>query len=738
MLETALQYASLGLAVFPLVYKDKKPMTKNGCKDATTDVKVIEEWWHKWPECNIGIATGESSGNIIVIDVDIDKEKGKDGRKAIKDWESNNGVLSYTWLAQTGRGGYHAFYKVDRNIKNRTNILPSVDIRGNGGYIVAPPSTHPNGQAYEWIKSPNDIEIAEATEAIYRLLEGDNVEVNKSSFNIGQDVIQQGERTNTLVSLLFSLQAKGLSDEAIKASIYAENEVKCNPPLTNAELEKEVFPAFKRYDKGTTSYIKNDKIKSTLEQITPEINYTWDDKGNGKLFADVYKDYCRYNVTAKEWYRYNGKNWEEDTGSMIVSRYAKELSEALLKYTFLINDEEKRTSYRKHVINLGKLKYRKTMIEDAKECYYISANDLDKDLFIFNCQNGVLDLRTFEFRKHKADDLLSKISNVYYDEHAISKDFERFYDEVLQGNEEKKKYLQKLLGYAMTGDTKEESAYILYGATTRNGKSTLVSTIDYLLGGTNGYSMNVLPETLAMKKNKDSRQASGDIARLDGCRFLNMSEPPKRMIFDVALFKTLLGRDAITARHLREKEFEFLPIFKLFINTNFLPIITDDSVFSSNRIYVITFDRHFEPKEQDKGLKDRLKTQENISGIFNWCLQGLKLYYEEGVFPPQCIIEATTTYRSASDKIGNFIQECLEESSKNCKAKDVYEEYQEWCKLNGYGVENKGNFFDDLKSKGLLSDFGKVEGNTYKNVVKGYEIGKWKATNSSFEKVSYN
>jgi putative DNA primase/helicase len=129
-----------------------------------------------------------------------------------------------------------------------------------------------------------------------------------------------------------------------------------------------------------------------------------------------------------------------------------------------------------------------------------------------------------------------------------------------------------------------------------------------------------------MKQNKDSRQASGDIARLNGCRFLNASEPPKRMIFDVALLKTLLGRDTITARHLHEREFEFVPIFKLVINTNFLPLITDDYMFSSGRINVITFDRHFEPHEQDRILKTRLREPENISGLFNWCLVGLRLF----------------------------------------------------------------------------------------------------------------
>ena len=257
---------------------------------------------------------------------------------------------------------------------------------------------------------------------------------------------------------------------------------------------------------------------------------------------------------------------------------------------------------------------------------------------------------------------------------------------MMQGDTQTKLYLQKILGYALTGDTSLETCFILYGATTRNGKSTLVETISYLMGHTAGYSLNMLPQTLAQKQNKDSRQANGDIARLCSCRFLNVSEPPKRMIFDVGLLKTLLGRDTITARHLHEREFEFEPYFKLFINTNFLPLIGDDTLFSSGRINVIYFNRHFEPHEQDKTLKDKLRTPDNISGILNWCI------------------------------------ECMVRTCKNSKALDVYLAYKDWCDSNGFGCENKSNFFDELKGKNLLSKTGTVNGQSIKNIVRGYEL----------------
>ena len=143
------------------------------------------------------------------------------------------------------------------------------------------------------------------------------------------------------------------------------------------------------------------------------------------------------------------------------------------------------------------------MIEDAKDKYCICNDDLDKDIYLLNCRNCVINLKTFEILEHDADLLLSKVSNIEYVPDVKSEDFLKFIKDIMQGNNEKIEYIQKILGYALTGDTREETCYILYGSTTRNGKSTLVETIAYMLGGEKGYAMNTNPETLAQKQNKD-------------------------------------------------------------------------------------------------------------------------------------------------------------------------------------------------------------------------------------------
>lgn len=260
MKEWALYYASLGLAVFPVKPHGKAPLTEHGCKDASWEEAQIERWWARWPSAGIGIATGEASGGLLVIDLDVDEEKGVDGRESLRRWEMAHGPLpGDTWLSITGRGGYHYFYQVNRETKNRAGLYEGVDVRGDGGYIVAPPSIHPSGRAYEWEQGPEDGPLAEADARVWAFLAGGDKSQRAEGQGGGQsfeapEQIPEGQRVQTLVRLLCSQQAKGLSDGAIRAAVRAENEAKCVPPLTDAELEKEVFPALGRYQKGTAPY----------------------------------------------------------------------------------------------------------------------------------------------------------------------------------------------------------------------------------------------------------------------------------------------------------------------------------------------------------------------------------------------------------------------------------------------------------------------------------------------------
>ena len=491
-----------------------------------------------------------------------------------------------------------------------------------------------------------------------------------------------------------------------------------------ADLEKNAKPwAGSQHDpeqepKPSRKLTEYEPIVKQLEILKPEQEPEFNDQMMGRLFASIFRPVLRYNVTAKEWYFYNGRYWQIDTGGMIAHRKAKTLVDALLVYSSAISARD----FTKFVVKYGSLKMRKTMVEDARSECFISNSDFDRNGDLLNCQNGTFNLRTMELQPFDPEDLISKCSNIEYDPSAQSETFEKYISEIMEENPRKILYLQKTLGLALTTDTSLETMWIWYGKTTRNGKGTLAETIAFMLGNSSGYALAMAPETLAQRKTKDTRQASGDIARLNGCRFLNASEPPKRMLFDAALLKTLLGRDTIVARNLMEKEFEFVPQFKLFINTNHLPRIQDDTLFTSGRINVLTFDRHFSEEEQDPDLKNRLQKPENISGIFNWCLDGLRLFRETGLDPPDEVRFATADYRENSDKIASFITECMEKTGKNSAAGIVYHRFATWCSANGYGTDSKSSFFDELKTKGIFMDRGMVNGVQTRNIIAGYEL----------------
>lgn len=272
--EWALKYADMGLSVFPLKPGSKAPATENGFKNATTDKAQIAAWWNKHPDSNIGIATGIPSGGLVVIDLDVHEEKGVNGYETLKEWQRENGELPDTWMSITGNGGYHWIYKDTAAHRCRTGLYEGIDIRANGGYIVAPPSIHPDtGRRYEWEQGPGDCEIAQADSRVINFLLGPMPE-GKQVF-LAPETIPEGERTNTLIRLIGSQKAKGLSDQAIKAAVQAENEAKCVPPLTEQELEKTVFPALKRnwsvekpYSSGKGKGNAQTQVSHRLEMVS--------------------------------------------------------------------------------------------------------------------------------------------------------------------------------------------------------------------------------------------------------------------------------------------------------------------------------------------------------------------------------------------------------------------------------------------------------------------------------------
>ena len=436
------------------------------------------------------------------------------------------------------------------------------------------------------------------------------------------------------------------------------------------------------------------KVSMTLEEMQPHTNprYQREEIGIGYAFADYFKPIARFDRERGIWYVFDGKVWQPDENALAVAELAKRLADRLYTFALQIKDEDTRNRYIKRVQKLQMRKNRRTMIEDAKSVYPVPHSVFDRNTDLFNCQNGTLNLTTGEFRPHDPADFLTLMSGITYDPDAACPRWDTFISEVMCGDEDLALYLQKALGYALTGDTSLECLFILYGATSRNGKGTTMETFLRIMGD---YGKTSNPEMLSTKfgTNSNSSGPSEEIARLAGVRFVNISEPEKKITFNAALVKRMTGNDTLNARFLHENSFDFKPNFKIFINTNYKPSVSDMTLFYSNRLKLIPFKRHFEEHEQDKGLKNFFSEAPNLSAIFNWCYEGYRQFKASNLADPLAVTQATKEYAEESDRIGQFVDAWLEAGEAyEVRTSAAYKLYGEWCDKYGYRKENSTNF----------------------------------------------
>lgn len=270
-LDAAIKYATkYGWAVFPIRPETKRPYTPRGCLDAKKDVGAIRHWWRKWPDASVGVATGSISG-LVVVDEDVNNDTGIDGIKSIRLWEKDHGEFPETATAITGRGGSHLYFHYEGNdIRNRAGLLEGVDVRGEGGYVVAPPSIHPNGTVYQWEFDPDDYKPAELNQSVLDLLRMNDSEEG-ATFELPER-IPAGQRNTTLFKLACSLQAQGLPDDAIRSAVMDSNRNLCDPPVPDDEVETITQSAL-NYKKGELKIIDFEK------QRDPKIVYMVDKNG---------------------------------------------------------------------------------------------------------------------------------------------------------------------------------------------------------------------------------------------------------------------------------------------------------------------------------------------------------------------------------------------------------------------------------------------------------------------------
>jgi putative DNA primase/helicase len=304
-------------------------------------------------------------------------------------------------------------------------------------------------------------------------------------------------------------------------------------------------------------------------------------------------------------------------------------------------------------------------------------------------------LRTGIARPATRSDKVTRFSPVNYDRTATCPRFEQFISEVFAGNSELIGYIQKAIGYSLTGSVGEQCLFACHGDG-RNGKSTLLEVLLHILGD---YAIDLPFSVLEAKTNGNP---PGEGVNLPGTRFAKVVEIREGRRLDEARIKSWTGGDTMTVRPLYRNAFSFHPTHKLWLAFNHKPVISDNSPGMWRRIRLIPFLQKFEGPQRDSGLLDKLKSES--SGIINWAIEGCRRWQREGLRIPDAVTEATHQYQDESDSLVPFLEDrCVLEPSEKTPAGELWAEYLAWVTATKTVALSRPAFADHLKRRNLTS-----------------------------------
>jgi P4 family phage/plasmid primase-like protien len=341
----------------------------------------------------------------------------------------------------------------------------------------------------------------------------------------------------------------------------------------------------------------------------------------------------------------------------------------------------------------------------AKHALLLDHERINPDPWLLNCQNGTLDLRTGTLKPHDPADLITHLAPVTYDPMATCPTWERFLKEVFAGDHEMVAFMQRAIGWCLTGVVQERALFLLYGSQGHNGKTTLVELVRDLLGtaGEEGFGYARKVEATTFMKSKNHEDNLRKAAQLAGARFVYSSEIDEDHRLNEQLIKDMTGGDTMEARRLYKEAFNFKPTFKPWMYGNHKPEIrgTDDAIWS--RVKLVEFPVSFANRTDDE-LPTKLRKE--LSGVLNWALTGCLAWQQKRLNPPPKVLATTEAYRKEQDTIGQFLTECCltGEDYMQCKASALYAAYRKWVEANDMPLLSQRRFGGYLTTHGYPSD----------------------------------
>jgi putative DNA primase/helicase len=618
MLTEALKCAGVGWRVLPV--KGKVPLVKNWPTLATTEEDTIRQWWTQFPAANIGLATGKES-DLFVLDVD----PAKGGDESLRTLEAQHGALPQTIEVLTGGGGRHCYFTHSNlPIGNSASALgPGLDIRTDGGQVVAPPSLHPvTGRAYEWDAAhhPADVPLAAVPAWLLAHL---TAATAPGALFVAPEKICDGARNTTLYKTGRSLKAKGLSREAMAAALRAENTTKCAPPLASGELDDLIDHAWAQADRPEFAAISPAPVTDARPDDRPD---TIGDPGLTKTLADEIQrtDYFARDIGG-HLYAFVGGTYRP-TGEERITQRVKAI---LVEH----GDSKRWSSHRaREVLEFIRVDAPRLWDRPPKT--------------VLNLANGLLDLDTHTLRLHSADHLTAVQLPVTYDPTATCPLWDSFIARVLPNDGHTLPY--ELVAASMRGEVSDQQAALLVGPG-ENGKSTLLEAIVAFLGREN-------VACLALQRLELDKFS---VVRLLDKLANICADLPSEHLTGTSTFKALTGGDRLTAERKFQGSFDFTPFARLIFSANHYPQSRDNSQAFFRRWLVVPFEAVIAPHERISNLASRLADQRELSGALNRVLAVLPHMSQRGGFSQSETTQAALMeFREMTDPLAAWLDRC--------------------------------------------------------------------------------
>lgn len=416
--------------------------------------------------------------------------------------------------------------------------------------------------------------------------------------------------------------------------------------------------------------------------------YSYDDTGNADRIAAKYGNKFLYIRKDKEVHHFNGKVWHEDSSAQLEKDYSGIVDNIANEPLHTPPDRNTDPEAMRAKFAKASRDHRSKLraIAEFLDRVSVSRDVFDRRTELLNTQSGVINLTTGAQTPHSAAEYLSKITAAEYDADAKAPRWRQFLSELTEGDTELMEFLQRAVGYTISGDAGEQLFFIMHGVGEQknggNGKSVFVNTIARVMGD---YSVKLRADTFLKRRyGHDTGAATPELARIEGGRFLYASETNENAPLDTARVKELTSGEPVPYRRLRQEEQELHVIGSVWLTTNNIPVVGDTGNGIWRRLVFIPITAT--PENPDPKLSAKLFNEER-NGILSWILDGLKMYQRDGIRVPKQLQNANTEVRASMDVVAQFYADCIEEAAGAwLSSRRVQQAYIGWDIRNRSGM----------------------------------------------------